>query len=120
MPEREERWSSVSTEWNGLGEQFAALGRALRSQYEEDRDDENAKASAREVKDAFERAMASFADAIDAGADAIRAPEVKDSARESAKALGQAITRTLDAVAEEVNEAVRSRKSGDGPAASGN
>jgi hypothetical protein len=114
MAERDARWREVSAEWNQLGDTFATLGRSLKQSYEQERDDDSATARTREVREAFERALQSFADAIDAGTDAIRAPEVKQTARASASALGDALNRTLDAVAQEINEAVEARRrSGD-------
>jgi predicted NBD/HSP70 family sugar kinase len=109
-PEREGRWEAVSEEWTSLSSQFATLGRSLRDQYDRDRDGERAREGAQELRQALERAFDSFAQAIDAGADAIRTPEVKSAARTSASALGEAISRTLDALAEEVNDAVARRK----------
>jgi hypothetical protein len=108
--DRDRRWQSISGNWSELSEHFASLGRALREQYDRDRDGESAREGARELREAFDQAVDSFAHAIDAGADAIRTPEVKAAARLSASALGDAISRTLDAVAEEINDAIARRK----------
>jgi hypothetical protein len=71
--------------WGEVGEQFAALGRRLRTG-DVDRE---------AVEKALQSVAAAVDDVVDAVAGPLRDPQFKDDAHQAARSLGDAITSTV-------------------------
>ena len=93
--------SDAKAKWDEVGDQFNALGRRLKDNY-----DENA-TQKREVHDALRQ----IADALDNGftalGESLRDPSIRDDLKRAGNAMGDAIASTFETVASEIRKAVK-------------
>jgi hypothetical protein len=93
--------------WDEVGERFAALGRQLKTRFDQEREGDDRQA----VRDAVGRLAEAARRLGDSVGEAVRDPAVKQQARDVARSLNDALATTF----REVGEQIRPRPSGQSP-----
>ncbi len=97
--------SDAKQAWDEVGERFAALGRHVKERY-----DANV-AFGDDQKDQVSDALRNLTDALDAGftaiGDTLRDPAMRDDLKGAGAAMADALTTSLNEVAEEIKKSVR-------------
>jgi hypothetical protein len=86
--------------WDEVGDRFSKLGRTLQDRWTENREGDHD--GSEEVRDAMDGVRASLDDLADAITRTVNDPEVHDSAKAAAGGLIEALTASLDQLADKI------------------